>query len=291
MNLPMELNFDPATLELDPLLKRLSLANSRKVWRDLSGRCDSEGRGCREFLAILVAQELAHRAQTRVQRATKDADFPFLKTFEDFDFSLQPVLRPQLLAPFLGPELVAEGRNLILTGKPGRGKTMLAVAIAYRAIQNGSTARFVSAAYLVDELSAASCKGQLRQALAEYVHPGVLVVDEVGYLTHGPDAANVLFHVVNARYTKRKPMIFTTNKSPLTQWGDVLHDHDLAATIVDRVLERGRLILLEGPSHRTKHLPGLDVAGDVARISGKERPEFLEPTNARKPIFRPAARP
>jgi len=34
----------------------------------------------------------------------------------------------------------------------------------------------------------------------------------------------------------------------------VLHDDDLAAAIVDRVLERGRLLHLDGPSMRTKHL-------------------------------------
>jgi len=49
----------------------------------------------------------------------------------------------------------------------------------------------------------------------------VLVIDEVGYLTYGPDAANVLFHVVNDRHLKKRPMIFTTNK-PLTEWGKVL---------------------------------------------------------------------
>ena len=37
----------------------------------------------------------------------------------------------------------------------------------------------------------------------------------------------------------------------------VLHDEDLAHAIVDHVLERGRLLTLDGPSHRTKHL-GLD---------------------------------
>jgi len=41
-------------------------------------------------------------------------------------------------------------------------------------------------------------------------------------------------------------MIFTTNK-PLSEWGKVLHDEDLAAAILDRVLERGRLIHLDGP--------------------------------------------
>ena len=44
--------------------------------------------------------------------------------------------------------------------------------------------------------------------------PGAM--DEVGYLSYGPDAANVLFHVVNVRHLKKRPMIFTTNK-PLNQ--------------------------------------------------------------------------
>ena len=95
----------------------------------------------------------------------------------------------------------------------------------------------------------------------------------------------MLFHVVNDRHRRKHAMIFTTNK-PTTAWGRVLHDDDLAQAIVDRILERGRLLTLDGPSLRTKHL-GLDDTtseasnqeGDnLARISGIARPEFLEPT-------------
>src|SRR5438270_6910144 len=79
-------------------------------------------------------------------------------------------------------------------------------------------------------------------------------------------------------------MIFTTNTS-LTGWGRVLHDEDLAQAIIDRVLERGRLLRLDGPSVRTLHVD-LDAAmnedsdqdGDLVRISGKRRSEFSEPT-------------
>jgi IstB-like ATP binding protein len=76
----------------------------------------------------------------------------------------------------------------------------------------------------------------------------------VGYLSYGPDAANVLFQVVNDRYLHQRPMIFTTNK-PLAAWGRVLHDPDLAEAILDRVLERGRHIELRGRSYRTRHAP------------------------------------
>ena len=95
--------------------------------------------------------------------------------------------------------------------------------------------------------SCASRDGRLREALARYLKPHVLVIDEVGYLTYGDDAANVLFHVVNERHIKRRSMVFTTNKHP-KRWGPVLHDDDLAEVIVDRVLERGRLLRLDGPS-------------------------------------------
>lgn len=143
----------------------------------------------------------------------------------------------------------------------------------------------------------------MREALVAYTQPDVLVCDEVGYLTYGTDAANVLFHVVNERHLRRRSMIFTTNKHT-SRWGSVLHDPDLARAIVDRILERGRIVVLDGPSGRTRHLPhdeldpdehavasrGLqaapaDVQGSAvpvlptgARVSGKPGADFPEPT-------------
>lgn len=250
-----DLPFDPDSVDLDALFKRLHLAYARRNWWDLVVRAEQEGWSFRAFLAVLFTEEVAQRRNTRVQRSVRDARFPFLRTIEEFDFSLQTALKPALLGSYLGPELVAEGRNLVLFGKTGRGKTHLGIAVAYRAIQNGFTARFVTAAELIDDLSAASAHNRLREALSAYTQPHVLVVDEVGYLVHAKDAANVLFHVVNDRHVRRRPMIFTTNKSPLADWGAALHDHDLAEVIVDRILERGRLVVLDGPSYRTKHLP------------------------------------
>jgi DNA replication protein DnaC len=92
----------------------------------------------------------------------------------------------------------------------------------------------------------------------------------------------MLFRVVNDRHRKKRAMVFTTNKA-LTAWGRVRHDDDLAHAIVDRILERGRLVMLDGPSMRTKHL-GLDeqasseASDQPARISGIKAPEFPEPT-------------
>src|SRR2546425_8918471 len=276
------MTLDLSDVQLDALLKRLHLANTRRAWRELVRRAEQDEWSYRDFLALLLSEEIAHRQQTRIARMVRRAHFPFLKTVDDFNFTYQSTVRLALLGSVLASDFVTEGRCLILGGKPGRGKTHLAVAIAYRAIQNGFDALFVTAAELIDDLSAAFRSGRFAAALATYTHPSILVVDEVGYLTCGTDAANVLFHVVNDRHRKKRAMIFTTNK-PLNQWGRVLHDEDLAHAIVDRVLERGRFLTLDGPSMRTRHL-GLDDPtapeashqsartpdGQVIRISGIE---------------------
>jgi DNA replication protein DnaC len=276
--------------ELDALLTRLHLANTRRAWRELARRAEQEDWTYHDFLTLLVTEEIAHRQQTRLERVVRRARFPFLKTIDDFNFLYQSTVRLSLLGSALSADFTTEGHCVIFNGKPGRGKTHLAIAIAYRAIQHGFDALFVTAAELIDDLSAAFRAGRFAAVLATYTHPAILVVDEVGYLTCGTDAANVLFHVVNDRHRKKRAMIFTTNK-PLNQWGRVLHDEDLAHAIVDRVLERGRFLTLDGPSMRTKHL-GLDdpttpetsqqlartPGGQVIRISGIDAPEFPEPT-------------
>jgi DNA replication protein DnaC len=279
----MSIMIAPHDLDLDGMLRRLHLPTIRRLYRQLEERAETEGLSYCDFLAVLVAEEIAHRGETRIQRAVRKAKFPFTGTIEDFDFTFQSSVRRQLLGSFLGPELVTEGRSLILSGPTGTGKTRLAISIAYRAIQNGFEARFTTAASLIEELSNAARTGRLSEALHSYTHPHVLVIDEVGYLTLKDNAANVLFQVVNERYLSRKPMLFTTNK-PLAAWGIVLHDPDLAEALLDRVLERGRHIELRGHSYRTRHVtrkeqPSDPVPGDPgAKISGRKQAKFPEPT-------------
>jgi DNA replication protein DnaC len=240
-------------LDLDGLLGRLHLPTIRRLYAELAIRAEHDGTSYRDFLATLVAEEVAHRTQTRIARAVRKAHFPYLRTIEDFSFTYQTSIKLQMLGTFLGPELVSSGRCAIFSGAPGRGKTHLAIAIAYRAIQNGFEARFTTADELIGDLAGAADRGQLEPALLPYLHPHVLVVDELGYQSYGANAANVLYRVVNSRYLKTKPMIFTTNK-PLSALGDMLHDGDLAEAILDRVLERGVHFVLRGPSYRTRHL-------------------------------------
>lgn len=111
---------------------------------------------------------------------------------------------------------------------------------------------------MIGELSRAAAKSRLPTALTPYLHPHILIIDELGYLSHAADAANVLYRVINERYLQRRPTLLTTNK-PLAALGEVVHDGDLAEAILDRLLERGAHFALRGRSYRTRHLSEEDT--------------------------------
>jgi len=109
-----------ADTDLDALFKRLHLANARRVWRDLVQRAERETWAYADFLTLLVSEEIAHRQQTRLGRLTRRAQFPFLKTIDDFNFTYQSSLRVHMLGSDLSVDFVTESRSTNGTGAIGR---------------------------------------------------------------------------------------------------------------------------------------------------------------------------
>ena len=106
--------------DLDGMLRRLHLPTVRRLYADLATRAEVDGMSYHTYLETLIAEEIAHRAETRLTRAVRAARFPFLRTIDDFNFTFQTALKLQMLGSYLGPELVSEGRSAIFSGPSWR---------------------------------------------------------------------------------------------------------------------------------------------------------------------------
>src|SRR5438552_8711326 len=128
-NTPKSLELSEDQLEVH--FRRLNLAHTRRIYKEVAVRAERESWTYRDFLALLLPEEVARRRQTRLQRCTRSAHFPFFKTIDEFDFTLQSTLRESVIGSCLGLDFVTEGRSLILHGKTGRGKTHLEIGRAH----------------------------------------------------------------------------------------------------------------------------------------------------------------
>src|SRR6201998_3459584 len=141
--------------------------------------------------------------RTRYLRARLQlAHFPFIKTFEQFDFSFQPSIDERQIRELRSLRFIHDASNVIFLGPPGVGKTHLSIALAEAAIRSGLGAYFITAHDLATDLGHAYREGRLDRRMRIYLAPKVLVIDEVGYLPLDDLGTTIFFQLVSARYER-----------------------------------------------------------------------------------------
>ena len=103
---------------------------------------------------------------------------------------------------------------------------------------------FATAAGWVARLADAHAAGRLQAELTRLGRYPLLVIDEVGYIPFEPEAANLFFQLVSARY-ERALLIVTSNK-PFGRWGEVFGDDVVAAAMIDRLVHHAEVVALKG---------------------------------------------
>ena len=95
-----------------------------------------------DFLGELLSCEVDARRSRYLRARLQLVHLPFVKTFDQFDFSFQPSIDERQIRELRSLRFIHEASNVILLGPPGVGKTHLSVALAEAAIQAGYGAYF-----------------------------------------------------------------------------------------------------------------------------------------------------
>lgn len=203
-----------------------------------------------ETIGYLLEQEWNNRISATIRTRTKNAGFPLLKRIDEFDFAFQPSIDQTVIKDLATLRFVDNAENVVFLGPPGVGKTHLAIGLGVAAIEQGIPALFINTSVLIEELKDAYHTGQLDRYLKKLTRPGILIIDEIGYLPFDAQAAYCFFQLISRRYEGRST-IFTSNKT-FADWGEIFQDHVIAAALLDRILHRCTTVNIRGESYRMK---------------------------------------
>jgi DNA replication protein DnaC len=236
--------------ELTKGLKSLFCHKMAKEYVEVSKLAEKEKKTYEQYLANLVGLELESKHRLKVERLIQQAKLPLPKTVNDFDFNAISGLSKKEFMRLAEGQFIRESCNIVLYGSFGVGKTHLASALTYKLCEHGYKCLFITTHALINQLIEAKRDLTLTALFKRLDRLDLIICDELGYVPHDQDGADLFFQLISQR-AERKSILITTNLT-YSEWESVFINPRTTAAAVDRVVYRCETFNIQAPSWRGK---------------------------------------
>jgi len=203
-----------------------------------------------EFLHKLLTYELTEKDKRGVECRIRNAKFPYRKYLEDIEMKYLPNSMQKILPELATLKFIEQGKNVIMSGNPGTGKTHISISLGIKACMAGYKVLFTTIPLLITTLKECNSQKTLRYFERRFEKYDLVIADELGYISFDKEGAELLFTNLSLR-ASRKSIIITTNLS-FDRWEEVFGDPVITSAMVDRLTHKAHIVDMTGDSYRLR---------------------------------------
>jgi len=230
-------------------LKNLHLTSMANVLRQQFSNPNNELRSFEERIQEIINAECDNRYDRKLARFVRNANLKY--PFASFDDKLnlpERKINVSMVEQLQICSWIDEGKNLLITGATGTGKTYLANALAMCALQLFKTVRYLRAETYIKECEHAKATDTELDYENTMASLDLLIIDDFGLMELDVRKSRALLNVIEARDSKKSTII--ASQFPVEKWYGFFKDSTYADSLMDRILSKAYKLELSGPSLR-----------------------------------------
>lgn len=207
-----------------------------------------------ERFGMLVDSEWAARKNNQLHRLLKIANLRIKNAcLEDIDYNPTHNIDKNMISRLASCIWVREGRNIIISGATGTGKTFLACAFGQAACRQGFKVKYYRVNRLLTDLAIGHGDGSYNKIMRDLKKADLIIMDDFGMAILDPISSRDLLEVIEDRFGAKGTIIAT--QLPVANWHELFEDSTVADAVLDRVIHNSYRFEPKGDSKRRDNIP------------------------------------
>ena len=202
------------------------------------------------WISQLFEREIDARSERAASSRIKRAEFPEITSLEGFDWDFNPDIDQDRIRTLASLEFVKEHQSALFLGKPGTGKTHLALAIGIIAANTGYRVYCCNAKKLITQILIAKARNNLDNFFKRILCADLWILDDWAVVSMNREVAEEVFDLLDRR--KYSTALLLTSNRDIDEWPQVFPEPVIASAAIDRLFDRAEVLTFLGKSYRLK---------------------------------------
>jgi len=246
----MTMTKEEISSQIEDFCKELKLASTRQNFKEEVEEANYKNSSYEEFLFNLLQKENDLRRENGKKNRIRLAGFPEKKYLEDLELEELPQDGREKLNYLKSLDFVKEGKNVIMSGNTGTGKTHISIGLGIKACMEGYKVLFTPVPRFINQLKESKSTKTLKSIENKFEKYDLVILDELGYISFDKEGSELLFTHISLR-AGRKSTIITSNLT-FNRWEEIFKDPVMTAAMIDRLTHKSYVVDMHGNSYRLK---------------------------------------